>query len=160
MYAIIKTGGKQMRVSKDAVIDVELLQADIGSTVDFAEVLFAHDGSNAQVGAPFVSGFLVRGEVIENTVGPKEKSRKYTPRQHTQTQWGHRQHYTRLKITECGPESGEKSKKSAEPKAEKTAEPKAEKPKRATAAKSAEATAEKPKKAAPKRKTTKKEKEE
>lgn len=82
MYAIIKTGGKQLRVAKDDVIDVELLKADIGSTVDFQEVLFANDGTTAQVGQPIVSGFIVRGEILGNTVGPKEKSMKYTPREH------------------------------------------------------------------------------
>ena len=102
MYAIIKTGGKQLRVAKDDVIDVELLKAEIGSTVEFQEVLFTNDGTTAQVGKPVVPGFVVRGEVLERTVGPKEHSLKYTPRQHTQTGWGHRQHYTRVRITECG----------------------------------------------------------
>lgn len=102
MYAIIKTGGKQMRVAKDDVIDVELLKAEIGSTVEFQEVLFVNDGTTPQVGQPIVAGFIVKGEIIGDTVGPKEQSLKYTPRQHTQTKWGHRQHYTRVRITECG----------------------------------------------------------
>jgi large subunit ribosomal protein L21 len=102
MYAIIKTGGKQLRVAKDDVIDVELLKAEIGDTVEFQEVLFVNDGTAPQVGRPIVAGFIVKGEIIGNTVGPKETSLKYTPRQHTQTKWGHRQHYTRVRITECG----------------------------------------------------------
>jgi large subunit ribosomal protein L21 len=114
MYAIIKTGGKQLRVTKDDVIDVELLKAEIGSTVEFQEVLFVNDGTAPQVGQPIVSGFIVKGEILGNTVGPKEKSIKYTPREHSKTQWGHRQHYTRVKITECGAgTASEKPKKTA-----------------------------------------------
>ncbi len=114
MYAIIKTGGKQLRVAKGDVIDVELLKAEIGSTFEFQEVLFVNDGTTAQVGQPVVPGFTVKGEILERTVGPKEQSLKYTPRQHTQTKWGHRQHYTRVRITECGAGTeSEKPKKTA-----------------------------------------------
>lgn len=101
MYAIIKTGGKQFRVKVDDVIDVELLKADLGATVEF-EVLFIHDGSKAHFGKPKVEGFDVKGEVIGNSVGPKVESLKYKRTDHTQTRWGHRQHYTRVKIMQVG----------------------------------------------------------
>ena len=99
MYAIIKSGGKQHRVKKGDVIDVELLNVDQGSAVEFSEVLFVNDGSNALIGAPVVAGYLVKGEVIGTSAGPKLRSLKYRPRGHTQKNWGHRQHYTRVKIT-------------------------------------------------------------
>ncbi len=102
MYAIIKTGGKQYRVAKDDVIDVELLNADQGSAVEFSEVLFVNDGKEALIGEPFVAGCLVKGEVIGTAAGPKVSSLKYRPRGHTQKHWGHRQHFTRIKITDIG----------------------------------------------------------
>ncbi len=109
MYAIIKTGGKQYRVAKDDVIDVELLHLDQGSAVEFNEVLFVNDGTKAHVGEPLVAGYIVKGEIIGEAAGPKIVSLKYRPRGHQQKKWGHRQHYTRVKITDIG--SGAKPKK-------------------------------------------------
>ncbi|MEX2305941.1 MAG: 50S ribosomal protein L21, partial [Waddliaceae bacterium] len=63
MYAIIKTGGKQYRVKKDDVIDVELLNgAEEGKNVEFGEVLFVKDGTEMKIGEPFLEGFAVVGE--------------------------------------------------------------------------------------------------
>lgn len=106
MYAIIKTGGKQYRVEKDAVIDVELLDADVGAHVNFEEILFVNNGNEAIVGGPNVAGYLVKGEVLGTSVGPKVTSMKYTPRQHSRKKWGHRQHYMQIKI--LGVESADK----------------------------------------------------
>lgn len=160
MYAIIKSGGKQYRVAKDDVIDVELLNVDQGSAVEFSEVLFVNDGNSALIGEPVVAGYLVKGEVVGTSAGPKISSLKYRPRGHTQKHWGHRQHYTRVKITDIASSSGkaapakaEAKKKEEAPAEEKkaAAKPKAAPKKAAPKAKSADAKAEKPK-AAPKKK--------
>lgn len=99
MYAIIKTGGKQYRVSTGDVIDVELLNAEIGEQITFAEVLFVNNGSKPVFGAPFVPGCVVHGELVDFVAGPKVTSVKYIPGNHRK-KIGHRQHYARVKITQ------------------------------------------------------------
>lgn len=98
MYAIIKTGGKQYRVAIGDVIDVELLGGEIGSEVNFTDVLFVNNGSEPMVGEPIVPGCIVVGELIDCVSGPKVTSVKYIPGNHRK-KIGHRQHYSRLKIT-------------------------------------------------------------
>jgi large subunit ribosomal protein L21 len=99
MYAIIRSGGKQYRVKKGSVIDVELLKDSLGSEVEFKDLLFVHNGDNALVGGPHVSGYVVKGEHVEVVSGPKVTSVKYIPGNHRR-KFGHRQHYSRVKITE------------------------------------------------------------
>lgn len=101
MYAIVKIKGKQYRVAKDEVIDVDLLEAEEGSEVKFDEVLFFHDGKSAKLGAN-VSGVTVKGEVLEVIAGPKIESMKYKPSHNQYRKFGHRQHYSRVKITAIG----------------------------------------------------------
>lgn len=120
MYAIIKTGGKQYRVAKDDVIDVELLETELGAQVEFEEVLFVNNGTDTLVGEPSVAGYIVKGEVIGNSAGPKVVSLKYKPRQHSKRKWGHRQHYSRIKILEIGSAKIEAKPKAAVKKAEQT----------------------------------------
>ena len=101
MYAVIKTGGKQYRVSPNAVIDVELLEVEEGTTaVEFREVLFVGNEGAPEVGTPYVPGYVVRGEILQETLGPKVVSVKYKPRQNERRKFGHRQHYTQVQITE------------------------------------------------------------
>jgi large subunit ribosomal protein L21 len=100
MYAIIETGGKQYRVEKGDVIDVELLGAEKGGTVEFKNVLFANTGSAAKVGKPHVDGMVVVGELMQEIRGPKVISFKYKKRKNYRRKVGHRQNYSRVKITE------------------------------------------------------------
>ena len=100
MYAIIKTGGKQFRVAKDDIIEVELLDAELGSKVEFTDVLFMTDGSAVTLGQPVVPGCIVKGELLGEATGPKITSMKYKPSHHQYRKFGHRQHYSRVKITE------------------------------------------------------------
>lgn len=100
-YAIIKTGSKQYNVSVGDVIDVELLEAEKGSKVQFKEVLVLSNEKGTKLGAPLVSGGIVHGEVIDHVRGPKVIAYKYKLRQRsTRRKVGHRQDYTRIKITE------------------------------------------------------------
>lgn len=105
MYAIIKTGGKQYRVAVGDVIDVELLDAEVGSEVKFTDVLFVNNGSSMLVGEPIVSGCAVTGELIDLVGGPKVTSVKYIPGNHRK-KIGHRQHYSRVKITQIASKDG------------------------------------------------------
>lgn len=99
MYAVIKTGGKQYKVAEGEQVNVELLGIDAGKPVQFNEVLFVFDGKNHLVGEPHVSGFTVSGEVVCETVGPKVQGVKYQPRKRNTRKFGHRQHYSCVKIT-------------------------------------------------------------
>lgn len=99
MYAIVRIKGKQYRVAVDDIIDVDLLGDQPGDQVAFNEVLFFDDGSSAQVGAPMVPGCTVEGELVETSFGPKITSIKYKRRKSQQTKFGHRQRYSRVKIT-------------------------------------------------------------
>lgn len=101
MYAIIKTGGKQYRVAKGDVIDVELLDVQDGANVEFKDVLIFCNGSDTKVGAPIVDGCTVVGEVVAAEVGgPKVMSVKYKRSHNQYRKFGHRQHYSRIKITD------------------------------------------------------------
>ena len=100
MYVIIKIKGKQYKVSEGDIIDVDLLEQEIGSTVEFSDVLFVGDAeSNNAIGSPLVAGYTVKGELQEVTYGPKVISMKYKKRKNYHRKKGHRQRYHRIKIT-------------------------------------------------------------
>lgn len=98
-YAIIKSGGKQHRVAVGDIIDVELLKAEMGKPVRFEEVLFVHDGHNPHFGGPTLQGYFVEAQLVDFVSGPKIQSVKYKRRKRCYKKWGHRQHYSRVKIT-------------------------------------------------------------
>ncbi len=100
MYAIIKTGGKQYRVSKGDVIEVELLSDTEDNLVQFDQVLFLNDGNKIEVGKPTVAGCQVKGELLGNTLGPKVIAFKYKRRKNYRRKVGHRQKYAKVKITD------------------------------------------------------------
>ena len=96
MYAIIETGGKQIKVEQDAVIYVEKLDVNEGETITFDKVLFA----NGKIGKPYVEGASVTGVVEKQGKGKKITIFKYKPKKSsTRRKQGHRQPYTRVKIT-------------------------------------------------------------
>ena len=96
MYAIIETGGKQIKVEQDAVIYVEKLDVNEGETITFDKVLFA----NGKIGKPYVEGASVTGVVEKQGKGKKITIIKYKPKKSsTRRKQGHRQPYTRVKIT-------------------------------------------------------------
>ncbi len=100
MYAVIKTGGKQYRVAKDDVIDVEKLPAEAGQTVTLGDVLMVGEGDSARVGTPTVNGASVTAEVVDQFKGPKTIVFKKKRRQKYRLKKGHRQPVTRLRITD------------------------------------------------------------
>ncbi len=99
MYAVIKTGGKQYRVAEGDTIDVEKLPVEEGATVEFAEVLLIADDGEVKVGTPLVSGAKVTATVEGHGRGKKIRIIKFRRRKHHRKQMGHRQWYSRIKIT-------------------------------------------------------------
>jgi large subunit ribosomal protein L21 len=118
MFAVIKTGGKQYRVSKDDVIAVEKLDGDEGAQIVFDEVLILGD----KVGAPKVDGAQVTAEVVRQFRDDKVIIFKKRRRKHYRRRNGHRQHLTLVKITDMGvglaTVAAKPAKKAAAPKAE------------------------------------------
>ena len=153
MYALVKTGGKQYRVSKDDTILVERISADEGAEVILDNVVMLGDGDKVTIGTPRVEGAAVSATVMRQTRGPKiiifrRKRRK----NHRRTQ-GHRQDLTLLKINAIAEDGKSLTPKAAPKKATaKTEEAKAA-PKKAPAKK---AVAKAEAKAAPKKAAAKK----
>jgi large subunit ribosomal protein L21 len=100
MYAIIESGGKQYRVEKGDVIDVELLESNTGPKVEFKHVLFLSTGSATKIGTPHILKSIVHGELLEEVKGPKVIAFKYKRRKPIRRKVGHRQRYSRVKITD------------------------------------------------------------
>ncbi|THB67831.1 MAG: 50S ribosomal protein L21 [Gammaproteobacteria bacterium] len=99
MYAVIKTGGKQYRVAEGDTLKVEKLNVEEGGTVDFDQVLMVADGDNLQIGAPLVEGGKVTATVEEHGRGKKVEILKFKRRKHHMKRMGHRQSYTKIKVT-------------------------------------------------------------
>ena len=99
MYAVIKSGGKQHRVEPGEELNLEKLDAETGATIDFEEVMMIGDGADIKIGTPFVEGGKVSAEVVEHGRDKKITIIKMRRRKHYRRQAGHRQSYTRVKIT-------------------------------------------------------------
>ena len=99
MKAIIETGGKQFKVSEGDVIMVEKLAADEGESFTFDRVLGIIWDEKTVFGKPYVEGAAVTAEVLGNTKGKKLIVYKYKSKKGFHKKKGHRQPYTRLKIT-------------------------------------------------------------
>ena len=100
MYAVVKTGGKQYRVSKDDVIIVEKLATDTGAAVEFDQVLLLDDGKNTLLGTPLIEGARVAATVLDQTRDEKIIVFKKKRRKNYKRTKGHRQHVTVLRITD------------------------------------------------------------
>lgn len=100
MFAVIKTGGKQYKVAKDDVIEVEKLVAEAGSTLEISSVLAVGSEAGLTLGTPLVAGAKVSAEVVKQTRGDKIVVFKKKRRQNYRRKNGHRQELTVLKITD------------------------------------------------------------
>ena len=99
MYAVIAAGGKQHRVQQGEVLTIEKIEVGTGEVVNFDQVLMIGDGTNVKVGAPYVEGGIVTAEVVAHGRGDKVMIIKFRRRKHHRKQMGHRQWFTKLKIT-------------------------------------------------------------
>ncbi|MBH0230010.1 50S ribosomal protein L21 [Halobacillus yeomjeoni] len=97
MYAIIETGGKQVKVEKGQEIYVEKVSAEAGETVTFDKVLFV-GGDDTKVGAPYVDGASVTAKVEKQGRQKKLTVFKYKPKKNYKRKQGHRQPYTKLVV--------------------------------------------------------------
>ena len=116
MYAIIKTGGKQYRVQQGDEFRVEKLNANVGDKVVFVAV----GGDKLVVGTPFVEGYAVEAEVLEQGKADKVIIYKYKAKKDYRRKNGHRQPYTLVKVTGIGASAkkAEKAAKAEEPEME------------------------------------------
>jgi len=99
MFAVIRTGGKQYRVTPNAVLKVEKLEAEAASTVTFTDVLAVGDVDGLTIGGPVVAGAAVTATVIAQDRLDKVIIFKKRRRQNSRRKAGHRQHVTVLRVT-------------------------------------------------------------
>ena len=98
-YAVIKTGGKQYRVSEGDVVRIEKLDGEVGEKVTMDDVLFVGGDGEAKIGAPLVDNAKVTGEIVDQLRAKKVIVFKKKRRKSYSRQRGHRQYQTALKIT-------------------------------------------------------------
>ena len=113
MFAVIKTGGKQYRVTPDDVIQIERISGEAGDEVSFNDVLMLADDGKTAVGTPLVDGARVTGTLMEQTRGEKIIIFKKKRRKSYRRRNGHRQDLSVVRITDI---SGLRAKKKAAPK--------------------------------------------
>jgi large subunit ribosomal protein L21 len=97
MYAVVRSGGKQLRVSPGDVVDVELVGGEPGEQIELGEVLMV-GGDTVMVGKPTVAGAKVLAKIEGDSAGPKIRIFKYKRRKRYRLTKGHRQHFTRVRI--------------------------------------------------------------
>jgi large subunit ribosomal protein L21 len=98
MYAVIRTGGKQYRVSSGEKLKIEQLPAQVGSQVVIDQVLMVADGDKVSIGTPLVQGAQVQATVVGHGRGDKVRVFKLRRRKNSKRQAGHRQNYTEIQI--------------------------------------------------------------
>jgi len=98
MYAVIRTGGKQERVSEGQRLRVERLGQPVGAQVRLEPVLLVDD-ERVLATPSQLSGVTVIGEVVGEELGPKINAMTYKSKSNQRRRWGHRQHYSTIEIT-------------------------------------------------------------
>lgn len=99
MYAVVKTGGKQYRVSAGTKIKIEQLTADVGSEVTLDQVLMIAADGDVKLGSPLLAGATVKAKVLSQGRGDKVRIFKMRRRKHYRKTQGHRQNFTEIEIT-------------------------------------------------------------
>jgi large subunit ribosomal protein L21 len=98
MYAVVKTGGKQYRVSAGEKLRIEQIGAEVGQEIVLDEVLLVADGDALKMGTPLIAGAKVTAKVIKQGRGDKVHIFKMKRRKHYRKSQGHRQNYTEIEI--------------------------------------------------------------
>lgn len=99
MYAVVKAGGKQYRVSSGEKLRVEKLLGVVGSELVLDEVLLVGDGEALRVGTPTLKGASVKAKIVSHGLGEKVMTFKLRRRKNSKRRRGHRQSYTEIEIT-------------------------------------------------------------
>ncbi len=97
-YAVIKTGGKQYKVSKDSIIEVERLPYKLGEKFSLEEVLLHVADGSVKLGKPKINGVVVKATVLEHFKGEKLRISKFKAKSKYRRVIGHRQYLTKIKI--------------------------------------------------------------
>ncbi len=97
-YAVVRTGGKQLRVAPGQAVRVERLDGEVGDSVEFSEVLLMNDGDSTSVGTPLLEGAKVSGKITAQARGPKITIFKMKRRKGYRRKMGHRQSYTEVLV--------------------------------------------------------------
>ena len=100
MYAVIKTGGKQYRVSEGDLVRIEKITGEVGELIEFEDVLLVAQGDHVDIGRPHVKDSKVIGEIVEHGKDKKIVIFKSKRRKGYRKKQGHRQQHTLLKIKE------------------------------------------------------------
>ena len=100
VYAIIKAGGRQFKVAQDDVIAMDKLAAPEGEEIVLDQVLLVSDDKDVKIGAPYVPGAKVVGEVVRHYKGRKIRGFTYKPKKDERRRYGHRQQLTSVAIKE------------------------------------------------------------
>jgi large subunit ribosomal protein L21 len=100
MYAVVKTGGLQVRVTPGTAVRVGKLAGEVGSAIEFSEVLLVGGEGEPKVGKPLVSGAKVLGTIKSHGRGEKITIFKSKRRKNYRRKQGHRQDYTEVQVTE------------------------------------------------------------
>ncbi len=98
MYVLLETGGKQYKVSQDDELNIERLEAEVGSKVILDKVLAMKDENKLEVGKPYLENVKVEATVLENGKGPKLVVFKMRSKKASKVKNGHRQPFTKIKI--------------------------------------------------------------
>jgi large subunit ribosomal protein L21 len=122
MFAIIRSGGKQFKVTEGMHLKVPTLSSKVGEEVTFSEVLLLTDGTNRYTGTPTVKGAKVTGVIIRHGRDDKQVIYKYKRRKNFHMRQGHRQGFTEVEIKSIGIPSAGAKKKAAPKVEEKTAD--------------------------------------
>jgi large subunit ribosomal protein L21 len=137
MYAVIKTGGKQYKVTAGDKLKVEKLAGEVGSKVVLDKILMLADGDAITIGSPLVAGAKVNATVVSHGRGDKVMIFKFRRRKHYRKTQGHRQSYTEILIEDVNGKGAAAPVKAATEKPGKAVA--SEKPAKAPAAKKAKA---------------------
>jgi large subunit ribosomal protein L21 len=100
MYAVVKTGGKEYRISKGDIIRVEKLEGNVGDQVALRDVLMISQEDQVQFGTPHLTNGVVTGEIIQQIKGKKVLTYKMKKRKNYRRFKGHRQTYTYLRVND------------------------------------------------------------
>ncbi len=99
MYAVVKTGGKQYKVTEGEYLKVEKLEGAEGDSIEINQVLMIADGDKLKIGSPLLEGGKVTCEILSHGRHKKVHIMKFRRRKHHQKCTGHRQYYTEIKVT-------------------------------------------------------------
>ena len=98
-FAIIETGGKQYKVSASKILEIEKLNAKVGDTIKFKNVLLLNDNKNTEIGNPSINGATVEAKLLDNVKDRTILIFHKRRRKHSRKKNGHRQRHSKIQIT-------------------------------------------------------------